>query len=350
MSIGLYLLEDEEWLRKGLKKLIPWQKLDLVLMGETGSGSTAVMELLDKKPDLFLCDIRVPGETGLSVIRKVRPYLPEMKCILISGYQDFSYAREAIDLNVLTYLLKPVKEEELTKALSNAVDLIAKEQKHRYSQRLARNTILVNALEHPLSPEQTCDNSPVLPGPASYCVAVFYVSGGCTYQIFSDLTEHIRQILAFSGLHCDLYQKSSSEYGIIFSSVHSLFLTEQAAGFIRELDLALSRMGEHYSCLGSTVHKLSDIPVSYNTAKMAYLYRDVHAASHVAFYQEDMIKSLRLPPPSLLEEFHLALGSGDTVQINNLLESMFEQLRSTQGITIQECMDSLSYPVSYTHL
>ena len=128
MATKVYLLEDEEWIRRGLKKMIRWQQLDLQLAGEAEDGRRAVEEILALKPHILLSDIRVPALSGLEAARRARQALPALKVIFISGYRDFEYAQQAIDLGSVKYLLKPIDDEELNQALAQAAAQIRREE------------------------------------------------------------------------------------------------------------------------------------------------------------------------------------------------------------------------------
>lgn len=128
MATKVYLLEDEEWIRRGLKKMICWQQLDLQLAGEAEDGRQAVEEILAMRPHILLSDIRVPVLSGLEVARQVRQVLPALRVIFISGYREFEYAQQAIDLGSVKYLLKPIDDKELNQALAQTATQIRREE------------------------------------------------------------------------------------------------------------------------------------------------------------------------------------------------------------------------------
>ncbi|MBB6633600.1 response regulator [Cohnella thailandensis] len=111
------IIDDELNVRARLRELIDWEELGFVLAGEADNGEDAYRLLLAEKPDLAITDIRIPVFNGLELIRKAIPELPHCHFILLSGYGDFEYAREAIRFGVRNYLLKPVGEEELRLAV-----------------------------------------------------------------------------------------------------------------------------------------------------------------------------------------------------------------------------------------
>jgi two-component system response regulator YesN len=112
------IVEDEKRIREGLKILVDWNALGFVIAGECENGVDAVKMLMGGGCDLLVCDIRLPGMTGLDVLKELRESGAGCKAIVISGYADFDYAKTAIDYGVKKYLVKPVNEMELAETLA----------------------------------------------------------------------------------------------------------------------------------------------------------------------------------------------------------------------------------------
>lgn len=123
-KIGAVLADDEGIILKGLKKLIDWKKLGIQILGEAGNGQEAFRLIEEKKPQLVVSDISMPGLSGLEMLRKIREQGLQTKVIFVSGYQEFSYAQEAVRYGAVDYLLKPVEKEELERAVCKALGLI----------------------------------------------------------------------------------------------------------------------------------------------------------------------------------------------------------------------------------
>lgn len=125
---SLMVVEDSQLVRRALidniSKALPW----LEIIGEAEDGISGEEKILSLRPDIVLTDIRLPGQTGLKMIRNVmHTYAPEV--IVISGYSEFEYARDALSLGVLAYIVKPVDENELQEALKYAASrLLAKQR------------------------------------------------------------------------------------------------------------------------------------------------------------------------------------------------------------------------------
>ena len=131
------LVDDEKWVRTTIKSVLPLETLDLVLAGEAANGVEAFELALKLAPDILLTDIKMPGMNGIELIAKLKEPLPHLKAIIISGYDEFEYAKKALQLGAVDYLLKPVDEQNVTAVLSQVKKHILEER-----ERLEREKLL----------------------------------------------------------------------------------------------------------------------------------------------------------------------------------------------------------------
>jgi len=117
----IYIVDDEELARDGLRSWVSRVHPELNLCGEAGDGERALQEIVDLKPEIVLMDIRIPHMDGLEVAAGIRETLPWVQIIIISGYDEFEYARRAMKLGITSYILKPVEWDALEAALTEAV-------------------------------------------------------------------------------------------------------------------------------------------------------------------------------------------------------------------------------------
>ncbi len=115
------IVDDELYICEMLKKLIDWQGLHLMCVGEAGDGMLAMEKIRALKPDIVLTDIRMPGVDGLEMVRQMREEFPALFFVLFSGHKDFDYACSAIKYGVEDYLLKPVNQKKLNRVLERIV-------------------------------------------------------------------------------------------------------------------------------------------------------------------------------------------------------------------------------------
>ncbi|WFR55042.1 response regulator [Anaerocolumna sp. AGMB13025] len=115
--IKVFLVEDEIVIREGLQRMIPWGEYGFELVGEAGDGEIALPVIREKKPDILITDIKMPFMDGLDLCKIVKKELPSTKIIIVSGYDDFDYAQQAISLGVESYLLKPISKLKFIEVL-----------------------------------------------------------------------------------------------------------------------------------------------------------------------------------------------------------------------------------------
>ena len=128
--IKVFLVEDETIIRQGIKNNIDWRSNGFELVGEAGDGEYAYPMILKRQPDILLTDVKMPFMDGLELSRLVKKALPRTKIIVISGYNEFDYAKEAIKIGISDYLLKPVTSASLMDALKKVSDQIFEEQEN----------------------------------------------------------------------------------------------------------------------------------------------------------------------------------------------------------------------------
>ena len=112
-----FLVEDEVVIREMIKKMIPWEQYGFELAGEASDGEMALPLILKSKPDLLITDIKMPFMDGLTLCKLVKKELPDIKIVILSGYDDFNYAKQAINIGVEDYLLKPITKNTFIERL-----------------------------------------------------------------------------------------------------------------------------------------------------------------------------------------------------------------------------------------
>jgi len=123
-------VDDEPSVLDSLRLFVDWDKTGFEIAGEASDGNTALPVISDIRPELVICDIRMPGLSGLELMERVNANIkPAPEFILLSGYNDFSYAQKAMQLGALGYLTKPLDAEELIQELSRAAGIIESKRK-----------------------------------------------------------------------------------------------------------------------------------------------------------------------------------------------------------------------------
>lgn len=132
----LLIVDDEYFARQGIMDGVNWDVLQFEEVLQAGSYGEAVecFERQEKKKqriDILLCDIEMPDESGLELIEWVNGHAPETECIILSCHDEFDFARQAVRLKCLDYILKPVRYDFLTEVLAKTMKIAA--EKYRQS-------------------------------------------------------------------------------------------------------------------------------------------------------------------------------------------------------------------------
>lgn len=134
--VKVFLVEDEAIIRRGIKKNVEWEKNGFEFVGEAGDGEYAYPQILKTEPDILITDIKMPFMDGLELSHLVKKILPNTKIIILSGYNEFEYAKEAITIGISEYLLKPVTAASPTAVLRKVKEEIREEkEKSRLLER-----------------------------------------------------------------------------------------------------------------------------------------------------------------------------------------------------------------------
>ena len=118
-KLRVLLVDDEVMIREGFKQLFDWQAHDCEVVGEACDGMEALTQIDTLRPDIVIMDINIPMMNGLKVIQLSRIKHPNTAFVIVSGYDDFSYCREALRLQITDYILKPVNYEEFGTCIDN---------------------------------------------------------------------------------------------------------------------------------------------------------------------------------------------------------------------------------------
>lgn len=140
----LMITEDEPLVRAGLKQYFDWDELGVHSIVEAENGKEGMEVALRERPDLIITDIRMPEMDGLEMIGNLRPKLPDVQFIILTGYNEFTYAQKAIQYGgVHAYLLKPLQYEESLQTMLSCIEKLQTKKIEAQSR---------SVLEHHASP------------------------------------------------------------------------------------------------------------------------------------------------------------------------------------------------------
>ncbi|WP_219641687.1 response regulator [Cohnella sp. CFH 77786] len=132
MTFKVFIVDDEPIIVKSLEKTIHWQEHGCVIAGTAENGTQALESMNEIEPDLVLTDIRMPLMNGLELLKEASRLAHQPKVILLSGYDEFEYAREGLKYNAFDYILKPIDYEQVEECISRVVQELKLERKEKY--------------------------------------------------------------------------------------------------------------------------------------------------------------------------------------------------------------------------
>lgn len=143
--LRMVIADDEFIVRDSLRTVIPWDKMGIEVVGEAEDGQETLDLCKNLNPDILLTDIRMPFYSGLEVANMLKQQGIKTRTIIISGVQDFSYAKTALTVSAAAYILKPVKIDELTEAVNRVAAEISKEKENEERLHKIKNQLKENA-------------------------------------------------------------------------------------------------------------------------------------------------------------------------------------------------------------
>ena len=138
------LVDDEQDIREGISRKMDWLGLGFSLVGEAANGQDALELAETLRPDVILTDIKMPFMDGLELCRILTDRLPAARFVVFSGFDDFEYAKQAIQMNVVEYILKPINADELSAVLRRLKDQLDRERAERRNVERLRSRYTEN--------------------------------------------------------------------------------------------------------------------------------------------------------------------------------------------------------------
>ncbi|MFC0470926.1 response regulator [Halalkalibacter kiskunsagensis] len=135
MTYKVVLVDDESLILKSLKKIINWQAFDCEVAGTANDGRGAVSLIKEIQPEIVITDICMPEMNGLDLLKEVQTFQARPEVILLSGYNEFEYAKEGLQNNAFDYILKPIDHDELEECIRRVIVKYKDEKKKEYEYR-----------------------------------------------------------------------------------------------------------------------------------------------------------------------------------------------------------------------
>jgi two-component system response regulator YesN len=349
----LLIADDEAGSREWLTHEIPWENNDICVVGPAINGTEAWDMFQKEKPELILTDIRMPGMNGIELARAALSLNPHTRILVISGYDEFAYAKACLEIGICGYLLKPSPQEEILQAILKERDVLlakrADEEARSMLQTQLENSIpilreqflhdlLHGEIEETNLPERLCFLLlPVIPE-QPFITLTLEIEDNT--GLFLNYDEKDRQLIWF--VMYNLVEASLGDFGfaarlergsigaLIFGHPHinTEELAELADQIARDL---LDQARLHLPCplvigIGGIVKDLNQIYRSFEQAKQALRFHSqfgVEAiATHSRCYSEEKHPPILLPIDE--EKLSASLETGTSVEIiHTILQNLY---------------------------
>ena len=274
--IKVFLADDEIAIREGVRNSKIWQGGEYVLVGEAPDGEIALSMILDQQPDILITDIRMPFMDGMALAAAVSQRMPWIQIIILSGYDDFNYARQAMSLGVQEYLLKPISSQELLAALNRAAerrqeDWLRSAHREHFSgdSRFLQEKMLSAILSEAAPEDQSIAEQ--LRALGINLVAGCFVVEDISWQGKGSLTEGRDCIFALSETSRGAIYTCPGAHGTLALILgdHERDAEERAYSFARSVFAAMDRAGLSpvLACIGEAVTSISALPESTHAAR-----------------------------------------------------------------------------------
>lgn len=145
--LKIFLVEDEFVVREGIKKNIDWSAQGYEFCGEASDGELAYPMIQKLKPDIVITDIKMPFMDGLTLSKLIKKEMPWIEIIILTGHQEFEYAKEGINIGVARYLSKPISSEDLVREVSALALKIDEKNKEREIRQMYLKEMEENILK-----------------------------------------------------------------------------------------------------------------------------------------------------------------------------------------------------------
>ncbi len=357
--LKVFLVEDEIVMREGIKKNIDWEKEGFSFAGEASDGELAFPMIQKLHPDILITDIRMPFMDGRELSRLVKREFPKIKIIILSGYDEFEYAKEAINIGVTEYLLKPMSGAQLLEAVHKVGQTILEEKEQQdfmetYRKERQEAVILEKRnLFRELIDGKSAMSDLIEKGKEldinlaaeCYCVVMFQIRPGEDSEAVTDVYSErainiIHQIESYFEKYQDIqiYEQLGEVIALLLMAQDEEQMKEKTEKCLEELKQIVAGYSDvvYYGGVGSAVRRIREVRQSYQEANRAFSHRFLTDASKIFYTGHSPAVAEGLPEEIDLQEMDIGkldrkivlnfLRSGSSSEIEHFAEDFFASL------------------------
>lgn len=330
----IFIADDEPFIIEGLYDIVDWPELGMEIVGQAENGLDAVEALKRIPADILITDISMPKMNGLDLIRSTRDFLPDLKVIVLSGYDDFAYLKEGMALGIENYLLKPINLEEFKATLHTVAEKLNVSQANplnEHSILILRDNIMHRLLMNQISPQEFQERADILGISLDQKYVLVSIlrcrhSGQGMEASIGNLLKSREGILLFRDMDGDLV--------LLYNFDDPVKVRYEAEEMNREVLKVLSAYLPLQLSLG-TVEEMEEASRSYTYAKKTQEYFMICPEEDILWYDD-------------LKEHHANAGESHSLNWNDYvklimagdkeglfarIEKDFRSLQQTEGVT-----------------
>ncbi len=333
------IVDDEQFVREGLRSLIDWEGCGYEILAEADNGEDALNIINVAKPDLVITDIRMPVLDGLELIENVlKTSDASSKFIIISGYSDFKYAQKALRFGVSDFVLKPIDKEELESTLITLAETIKIEKlENEKRSKLMASTLFENLVLGNVTSEVDEYYKKILR--VEKCEQYFYLSieiNGLYYQQLLDRNEitkdriiDVMKYVAKTAEPIHLHEQRAGVYGLVVTSKDLRNYQNKIEYFAEKLQVELQRKLENQVTIyvGKAINQLPLLKDSYDTANDAINLKYSHAHNYPVIYDnlKNTIINYSELSDSLYNHLMLQVEENNVEKIRSTIDEIFQE-------------------------
>jgi len=312
---SVMIVDDEYMILKGMAKIVDWQRHGFEIVQTARNGKQALAAFKQRPVDLVITDVRMPEMTGIALMQKLQALPQAPVVIVLSGFQEFDYVKQALHFGAMDYLVKPIDAQELDKVLDRAKQLLDLRTKTDATKHYYLEMQTERLISQELTPEQATqllDSAGAATNQHKFTVICCNVV--TNYDALSQACQQQKQ---------NLYYGSQDQFIICFIGSH-IALTQ----FIQQLEAQQLITGESFVTVGQRVSELSELADSLEQAQtLAELYQFYEDRSPFlsGAMRTEWLRQAEIPKISL-DKFKRALGSDNQALMVTLTRAMFAKL------------------------
>ncbi len=304
--IKILIVDDEPFIRQGLKILIHWEQYGYEIVGDAANGIEAIKELEKKEIDLIIVDIKMPEMNGIELIEYVRVNIStRVKFIVLSGFYEFEYAKKAIKYNVTDYILKPIQKHELIKVLKSFKEEYLKQESRKTMQKIKDKAVYDSYLNEIIQGKCNKVNLEYVNRCQNFSerlryiiIEISYYNDNCNnisedkkievqqriYQnIITWLGENYYNVIIDGSKYTDCY-----DIGFIYDKRLSKEQGISEKEYITKLQMMINENEKYdfYIYIGQKVNSIKELSISYKTATVSKLFSNFSNENNISYYEE----------------------------------------------------------------